>query len=180
MADETQMIKKKLTNVDYIDSLNNSGSFFVNQNNTVRQINKEDVLFDIVNGGTGAKNIEQARENLEVYSKEEIEGLLSKKSNSGHLHGGDLLNPMSIEFFPNEDNGLGGFIDFHHPDTDYNNSSEIDYTSRIAEYIKGILAIEGNLNPHGSMILNPGYTYGDSLTDFVGDLVEGTIFFVKV
>jgi hypothetical protein len=68
MADEMQIIKKRLTDVDYIDSLNSNGSFFVNQSNTVRQINKEDVVFGVANGGTGATDVTTARSNLGLGS----------------------------------------------------------------------------------------------------------------
>lgn len=60
------MTNKRITDVDFIESLNSDESFFVNQNNTIKQINKGDITFDIVNGGTGANNAEDARENLDA------------------------------------------------------------------------------------------------------------------
>ncbi len=58
------MANKRITDVDFLESLNSDESFFVNQNNTLKQINKGDVTFDIVNGGTGAKDAATARANL--------------------------------------------------------------------------------------------------------------------
>lgn len=48
------MANKRITDVDFLNSINGDESFFVNQNNTLKQANKEYV-----------------RENLEVYSKSE-------------------------------------------------------------------------------------------------------------
>ena len=58
------MANKRITDVDFIDSLNSNESFFVNQNSTIKQISKSNIVFDIVNGGTGADNISDARTNL--------------------------------------------------------------------------------------------------------------------
>ena len=60
------MANKRITDVDFIESLNSGESFFVNQNNTLKQINKRDVVFDIVNGGTGATTVEDAQDNLGI------------------------------------------------------------------------------------------------------------------
>lgn len=58
------MAEKRITDVDYLDSLNSNESFFVNHNNAIKQISKNNVVFDIVNGGTGANNVVDARTNL--------------------------------------------------------------------------------------------------------------------
>ena len=62
------MANKRITDVDFVDSLNSNESFFVNQNNSIKQINKGSITFDIINGGTGAKNAEDARVNLGLGS----------------------------------------------------------------------------------------------------------------
>lgn len=58
------MAEKRITDVDFVDSLDNNESFFVNQNNTLKQINKNNITFGIQNGGTGATTAEEARINL--------------------------------------------------------------------------------------------------------------------
>jgi hypothetical protein len=58
------MANKRITDVDFLDSLSSNESFFVNQNNAIKQINKSNIVFDIVNGGTGASDAETALENL--------------------------------------------------------------------------------------------------------------------
>ena len=58
------MANKRITDVDFIDSLNGDESFFINRNNSIKQISKEDVIFSIANGGTGATNADAARTNL--------------------------------------------------------------------------------------------------------------------
>lgn len=58
------MANKRITDVDFIESLNSDESFFVNQNSTIKQINKSDIVFGITNGGTGATDSETALTNL--------------------------------------------------------------------------------------------------------------------
>lgn len=55
------MATKRITDVDIIDSLNSNESFFVNQNGTIKQINKSNIVFGISNGGTGATTVAGAR-----------------------------------------------------------------------------------------------------------------------
>ena len=56
--------KRRITDVDFIESLNSDESFFINQNNTIKQINRGKVVFGITNGGTGATTVADARNNL--------------------------------------------------------------------------------------------------------------------
>lgn len=69
------MANKRITDVDFIDSLQSDESFFVNQNNTLKQINKGNVVFEIVNGGTGANNAEEALTKLGAASQTDLENV---------------------------------------------------------------------------------------------------------
>lgn len=63
------MANKKITDVDFIDSLNSDESFFINHNNSIKQINKNNITLDIISGGTGAKDVINARANLEAQKQ---------------------------------------------------------------------------------------------------------------
>ena len=60
--------EKRITDVDFLDSLKGNESFFINQNSTIKQINRSNVLFGITNGGTGATTAKDARANLGAVS----------------------------------------------------------------------------------------------------------------
>lgn len=66
------MADKRITDVDYIELLDGSESFFVNQNGALKQVNKanmyKDTVFGIENGGLGTTSIDEAREVLGVIS----------------------------------------------------------------------------------------------------------------
>ena len=76
------MANKRITDVDVINSLNSDESFFVNQNSSIKQINKSDIVWDISNGGTNATNVAEARNNLDVYSKGETDSLMIKMNSN--------------------------------------------------------------------------------------------------
>lgn len=62
------MANKRITDVDYIDSLDNNVSFFINHSNTLKQIHNRDAVFGVTSGGTGANNVTDARSNLGLGS----------------------------------------------------------------------------------------------------------------
>lgn len=62
------MADKRITDVDVIDSFNGDLSFFINQNNSIKQINKKDVIIPISSGGTGVTTLEEMKNMLGVNS----------------------------------------------------------------------------------------------------------------
>lgn len=48
------MANKRITDVDFINSLNSNESFFINQNNTIKQINKNNVVLPVSSLGITA------------------------------------------------------------------------------------------------------------------------------
>lgn len=81
------MANKRITDVDFIKSLNSDESFFINQHNTLKQIKRSNVVFDIANGGTGASDAVTARAKLGITPKNI--GAVTMKSASINLYPND-------------------------------------------------------------------------------------------
>lgn len=111
------MANKRITDVDFLGSLNNGESFFVNQNNTVKQINKKNITFDIANGGTGATSAEKALVNLGAVNKagDTMSGTLIVP-NLGFKLGDSDINRVSMSY--NEDAENRACLINYHSDQD--------------------------------------------------------------
>lgn len=127
------MANKRITDVDFLDSLNSNESFFVNHNNSIRQVNKSNIVFDInTNLGLTATTTEL---NYCDGLTGNIQTQLDNKAATTHNHKGDSLNPSSIEITPASGASHGGYIDFHY------GGDTGDYTSRIIESSKGVVTL---------------------------------------
>lgn len=51
------MADKRITDVDFVESLNSNESFFINQNNAIKQVKRNDITFYVPNGGTGKQSV---------------------------------------------------------------------------------------------------------------------------
>ena len=60
------MANKRITDVDIVTSLDSDESFFINKNNTIKQINKNNIVVGIANGGTGATSIDEIKKLLGI------------------------------------------------------------------------------------------------------------------
>jgi hypothetical protein len=64
------MADKRITDVDYIESLDGSETFFVNQNGAIKQASRgnafKNAVWSVENGGTGATTAASARTNLGI------------------------------------------------------------------------------------------------------------------
>ena len=85
------MAKKRITDVSFSELLNDNDSLFINQNNSIKQINKSSILFGITNGGTGASTLEEAKKNLEIttvkkVTQAEYDALPNSKNSDGVLY----------------------------------------------------------------------------------------------
>lgn len=134
----------------------------------------------IANGGTGATTAAAALTNLGLTATaaelnymdgvtSAVQTQLNGKAASSHNHSGGTIKPLCIEMTPGSSAGHGGFIDFHF------NGDSADYTSRIIEYEKGYVSLNGNRIITAENII---CIYGASIT-FSGGKATYTHSFIK-
>lgn len=71
------MANKRITDVDFINSLNSNESFFINQNNTIKQINKNNVVLPVSSLGITASADELNK----------LDGVISTTTELNYVHG---------------------------------------------------------------------------------------------
>lgn len=137
------MANKRITDVDYIDSLNSNESFFVNQNSTLRQINKENVVFGVNNGGTGAKTAKDARLNLGAVT---IDNEVITLALDGWTNNNQIVNVRSA---------TANNTVIVAPDSDTNNyEAYIDFGVRCIKQEEGKLTFYCEKTPDIAIIVN--------------------------
>lgn len=104
------MADKKITDVDFLNSLSGNESFFINYNNTLKQINTGDMVFDIENGGTGASTAAKARQNINFIGRNPIANLEEDTTATWAAFGTGVALIDANGIITNKPNVAGGFI----------------------------------------------------------------------
>lgn len=151
------MANKRITDVDYIDSLDNNVSFFINHSNTLRQIHNRDAIFGITSGGTGANNATDARENLGLGSVATENILPVSKGGTGSYNAATARTNLGLGAVATED-----VVAIENGGTGADNAEE------------GLANLFENAE---RTILTHGNQYGDT---FPPNPVNGQIFFLKL
>ena len=148
------MANKRITDVDTVE-LKSNELFFINQNNTIKQVPKADVIESVVNSFSDESIATDVKSKLGL-------GLVASKDVVPIANGGTgASNPAAAR------NALGlDFIDEEKVVPIENGGTG---TTNIDEALLNLLS-------HG-IVLSEGIHYGDSTNDFTGDLTDGAIFF---
>lgn len=141
------MANKRITDVDYINSLSSDESFFINHNNSIKQINKSNVVFDIVNGGTGADNASDARTNLGLGSVSTENTVPISKGGTGATTAATALTNLGVTATASELNVMDGITA---------TTTELNYCDGVTSNIQTQLNAKAE-SSHGTHV-----TYGTS------------------
>lgn len=160
------MANKRITDVGVIDSLNSNESFFVNQNSTIKQIKKEDITFGIINGGTGADNAEDARNNLGLGSVSTEDVVPISKGGTGATTLEAALTNLGITATATELSYVNGVTS--------NIQTQLD--DKVSKSGSELQSIASGISIGGKLILS-NESYGSSLPT---EAVEGQLYFVFV
>lgn len=167
------MANKRITDVGVINSLNSNESFFVNQNSTIKQIKKEDITFGIINGGTGAKNAEDARNNLGLGSVATENVTPISKGGTGATTVEAALTNLGIAATATELSYVNGVTSNIQTQL---NDAQTQLDDKVSKSDSELQSIAGGVSIGGALILS-NESYGSSLPT---EAVEGQLFFVFV
>lgn len=91
------MANRRLTDAGFIESFDEVGSFFVNKNNSIKQVDKNNIVFSIENGGTGATDSETARKNLNAAHVDHTHTEFDDFAKINHGHTPDSIGAASLD-----------------------------------------------------------------------------------
>lgn len=176
------MADKRITDVDFVDSLNSDESFFINQNSSLKQINKSNIVFGITNGGTGGTTAEKARENLGAASFVHTHAITDVNNLNEKLLGIDESLDNVNESLKtkqeqwnevrNEDNynGVVNITLSDHTIYDYNNVSSLTIVGTVCQSC-GTITFSSGFSPSSSTLKVSGFDF--SIGDDINDAIAG-------
>lgn len=169
------MADKRITDVDFVDSLNSDESFFINQNSSLKQINKSNIVFGITNGGTGGTTAEEARENLGAAPSVHTHAITDVNNlNEKLVNIDNTLTTKQDQWneVRNEDDydGVVNITLLDHTIYDYNNVSSLTMVGTTCQSY-GTIAFSSDFSPSSSTLNVSGFDF--SIGDDINDAIAG-------